>query len=54
MNPMKNIAATDAKVKAIRKLLFFCSGVMVFSSANHAGGSDVQLGWIFKGMERGW
>jgi hypothetical protein len=42
MNPMKNIAATEASVKAMRKLLFFCSGVIVvFELADHAGGGDV-------------
>ena len=55
MNPMKNIAATEASVKAMRKLLFFCSGVMlVFELADHAGGGDVQLGWVLKGVEGGW
>src|SRR6218665_627709 len=55
MKPMKKTRATDARISAMRRLLFFCSGVMgLGSSTNHAGCAGIEPGRRGKGVERGW
>src|SRR6218665_758940 len=55
MKPMKKTRATDARISAMRRLLFFCSGVMgLGSSTNHAGCAGIEPGRSGKVVERGW
>src|SRR5689334_1387328 len=55
-NPMKNSTAMEASVSPMRRLFFFCSGVIAAPSlgrsADHLGGGRVQARRRLEGVER--